>query len=192
MTTDALKQTEQAPTAQEPPADGMLERTKQGAQEQGYRGFVAPVETNTRFLIKAGTPFAVRDPNSPTGERLTRRDGDQFVQFHGGSLTTNDPDVIAWCEAHSVDPKAHEAYHKGRKDACTLRQPEICVDVDHDQAAVWFYAKRAQLNLGNQEPSLPGNVDVGAFMRGEAQDLGGPAADVVQRTRAMAEQANSQ
>ena len=139
---------------------------------QGFRAFVAPVEQNTRFLVKPGQVSQIRDPNSPTGQRDAMRVGDKFAQFTGGTLVTDDPDIIAWCEAHE----------------------EICRDAELSSTVIWYNLKLGQTPLATQDPSLPSSIDIDGLMRGEYQrfDKGGKEVDVVGSARDFARIQNEQ
>ncbi len=137
----------------------------------GYRGFVAPVQQNTRILAnpdpKDNPVIQLPDQNSPTGKRDTMRKNDVFIEFIGGSFVTNDPRAIKWCEDH----------------------PAICRDVADPMTSTWYMMKLGQTALASRPASLPPEVDIDAALGGDLTKLGGEAAAVAQ-TRAFTEQAN--
>ncbi len=138
---------------------------------EGYRGFVAPVAQNTKFLAnpdpKENPVVQLPDQNSPTGKRDTMREHDVYVQFVNGSFITNDPVAIKWCEAHD----------------------SICRDVSHPMTSTWYMMRLGQTPLSSRPASLPPEVDVDAALGGDLTKLGGEA-DAVSKTRAFTEQAN--
>jgi hypothetical protein len=120
-----------------------------GDAESDVRAFVAPIEKNTRFLVKAGTPLTVNDPNSPRGKRMYEREGDVWVEFIDGIVVLNPEDTlaIAWCEEN----------------------PAICRDIFDPMTEAWAYMKEMQVPTANQEARLPGSIDVEAILRGDAR-----------------------
>ncbi len=137
----------------------------------GYRGFVAPVQQNTRILAnpdpKDNPVVRLPDQNSPTGKRDTQREHDVWIEFIGGSFVTNDPVAIKWCEDH----------------------PAICRDVADPMTSTWYMMRLAQTPLASRPASLPPETDVDAALGGDLTKLGGEAKAVAQ-TRAFTEQAN--
>lgn len=119
---------------------------------QKYRAFVSPTKPNTRILVRKGDVVRRPDQNSPSGFRdVSREDpehpekSDLWANFVQGVLVTDNPEIIAWCEAH----------------------PETCRDANLESTEFWYSVKRAQLTLANQDPSLPAGIDVDAALRGE-------------------------
>lgn len=138
-----------------------------------YRAFVAPVEKFTRYLVKAGTPKAIRDPNSPTGERLVSRDGDIFVEFQDGIVVLNADDEtdavkIAWCEAHGA----------------------VCRDIDDPFTEAWAYMKELQQETARVEKRLPESVNLEAILRGDTKGSRVPH-DAVNRARTSKDRMNA-
>lgn len=71
--------------------------------ETGLVSYVAaPEYAQKSFLIKAGEPQAapIQMGTNPGIKPLLRREGDKWARFVGGTLVTDDPDIIAWCDAH--------------------------------------------------------------------------------------------
>lgn len=138
---------------------------------EGYVGFVAPVEQNTRILANPdpvdNKVIQLRDQNSATGLRDTQRTNDVWVEFVNGSFVTNDPAAIAWCRAH----------------------PKICRDVSDPQTGTWYMMRLAQIPLAARGASLPPETDVDAALAGDLTKLGSEP-DPVTQTRAFADQAN--
>jgi len=119
---------------------------------ENFRGFIAPVEKFTRFLVVAGTPKTVRDQNSPTGERNVSREGDIFVEFSNGIVVLNADDLddqkkIAWCEENSA----------------------ICRDIDDPLTEAWAYMKDLQQETSTATKRLPESVDLEAILRGDVR-----------------------
>jgi len=117
-------------------------------ERQGKRVFVAPIEKNTKYLVKAGTMVRFRDPNSPTGMRDAAREGDIWAQFSNGVLVTDIPEVIAWC--------------LGNKD--------ICRPADDPRTAAWAQLKERQVPTAERESQLDPGFDVEATIFGEETD----------------------
>ena len=138
---------------------------------EGYVGFAAPVQQNTRILAnpdeKENKVVRLRDQNSATGMRDTQRENDVWIEFVGGSFVTNDPVAIAWCREHD----------------------DICRDVSDPLTETWYMMKLAQTPLSNRAASLPPEVDVDAALGGDLTKLGAGIGPVSQ-TRAFTEQAN--
>lgn len=127
------------------------------AEPTGRVAFVAPVEANTKYIVKAGKPLAFPDKDSPRGQKMVEREGDIVVQFHDGLLVL-DPaeegfeEQLAWCEAH----------------------PEVCRNVSDPMAEVWFNMKQAQLDMSNREATMPKGVDIEAALRGDPRGYSTP------------------
>lgn len=69
----------------------------------GYRLFANVEEPNTRYQIAEGDNEDARNKPTMTFEGLIwprERYGDKWIKFSDGLLMTDDPDAIAWCEAH--------------------------------------------------------------------------------------------
>ncbi len=156
-------------------ADALMKAKKAGETNlpplEGYVGFVAPVDQNTKILAnpsEAENPVVrLRDQNSPTGQRDTMRENDVWITFVGGSFITNDPVAIKWCRAHR----------------------DRCRDVSDPLTSTWYMMKLAQTPLANRAPSLPPEVNVDEALGGDLTKLGSePSA--VKQTRDFAEQAN--
>jgi len=152
-------------------AEGMKAARKEGRVPDpipGLRVFISPQHPNTSFLIKAGTVISFRDPNSPTGKRDTAREGDIWAEFHSGVLATDDPEVIAWCEAHGPYADLHVAYHKEK--GTDLRQCQaqvgLCCDASNPMAEAWAEFKSAQIPLANREATMPPGIDVDKILTG--------------------------
>jgi len=134
----------------------------------GLRVFISPQHPNTSFLVKGGTVVSFRDPNSPTGKRDVSRDGDIWAEFHNGVLATDDPEVIAWCEAHGPYADAHVAYHKEKGTdprRCQVRVG-LCCDASNPMAEAWAEFKAAQVPLANREATMPPGIDVDKILTG--------------------------
>lgn len=144
-------------------------RQKKGtAALKKYRAFVNPTKPNTSFLVKPGELVRLRDQNSPTGYRDTMREGDVRAVFTSGVLVTNDPVIIAWCEAN----------------------PDKCRDANLAGTEFWFNVRQAQIPLANRDPSLDQGIDVDAALRGEGIAPTKGAGGAVSTAQAFADQAN--
>lgn len=133
------------------------------------RAYVAPVERNTRYLVKAGEPVAIRDPNSPTGERLTQRKGDIFVDFVDGIcvLDDSDPDFVLkadWCDAHSA----------------------LCRDITDPFTEAWAYMTELKHETSSQSARLPKDINIEKILRGDPSGNVVPHS-TVERARERAE-----
>ena len=157
--------------AQEEAAAGIKEAARSGRRpppETTLRVFLSPKEPNTTFLVEAGKMISFRDPNSPTGQRDARRDGDVFARFVSGVLATDDPVVIEWCEGHGPDAAAHKEYHrKVGTDARTCQAGVgLCCDAQDEQAEVWAEFKSAQVPTATREATMPTGIDVDTILTG--------------------------
>lgn len=174
-TKDEQEHAAQAHEALQEGADKLAKAKKAGLSNvpplEGYVGFVAPVEQNTRILANPDPTenevIQLRDQNSPTGMRDTMRKNDVWIEFVGGSFVTNDPVAIAWCRAHD----------------------DICRDSSDPMTSTWYMMKLAQTPLANRTASLPSEVDVDAALGGDMTKLGAEP-DPVTQTREFTEQAN--
>lgn len=135
---------------------------------QGYRGFAAPIEQNSRILVKPGKLVQIRDASSPTGMRDASRQGDKFAHFTNGVLVTDDPDIIKWCEEH----------------------PKTCRDVEDPMTSTWYMMRSAQIATKNREATLPSEVNVDAALAGDLSQLGGET-KAVAAARIQTQQANA-
>lgn len=145
------KVAEESTTAIREAAEGLREQPVAAMPEEekkGKRVFIAPIEKNTKFLVKAGTMVRFRDPNSPTGMRDAAREGDIWAQFSNGVIVSDVPEVIEWCLAH----------------------PEICRPADDPRAAAWAQLKERQQPTAEREAQLDPAFDVDATIYGEERD----------------------
>jgi len=166
----AAEEATQAVTASAKELAGQPITTMPEEVRQGKVVFVAPVEKNTRFLVKAGKMVRFRDPNSPSGYRDAAREGDIWAQFSNGVLVTDVPEVIAWC----------------------LENKEICRPADDPRTAAWAQLKEKQVPTAESPPQIDPGFDVEGTIFGE--ETGKPLFPVkegslVERARKAAEQA---
>jgi hypothetical protein len=148
--TERLAKIEKAQVAVAALTEAGLTSAPADASSPRVIAFVAPVEKNTRFLVTAGKPLTVNDPNSPKGKRMYEREGDVFVEFVSGIcvLTPGVNDVeIAWCNAH----------------------PEICRDASDPMTEAWLYLKEQQVATASKDAGLPSSIDIEALLRGDAR-----------------------
>ena len=132
------------------------------------RTFISPGNRNLRILAKAGTLVSAA-PNSFSGGLPIdlRRDGDVWVEFHECAITTEDPEVIAWCEANDGSPILDE---DGKPTG--EYEPDICKDITDPQVRAWVALKNQTIPSEQREATLPQDTDVGKILRGEADTLG--------------------
>jgi len=158
---------------------------------RGVRVFICPQQPNSLFLVKAGTVISFRDPNSPTGKRDASREGDIWAEFIEGVLSSDDPEVIAWCEAHSVDEALHQVYHRERGQKSCPIKTGLCCDAAHPMAEIWADMKSAQMPLANREATMPPGTEVDKLLTGgvPAHQAGGPGDKLVTAARARAKAA---
>jgi len=130
--------------------------------ETEKRVFVSPEQLNSEFLVVAGE-LVTAGANAFSGGLpiAMRRDGDVFAKFTNGILATDDPDIIAWCEAN----------------------PDICRDAADPQTEAWAMLKDMQLETSSKESTLPRNANIDAMLRGESP-TGGPES-LVTRARKL-------
>lgn len=87
-------------TSEEKQANDALAGSEVEAPPEGFVAYVASEEFATsRFLVKAGEP-KYRPQEGMTSPGLRLREGDVWAVFTAGILVSDDPLVIAWCEAH--------------------------------------------------------------------------------------------
>ncbi len=69
--------------------------------DDGFVSFVAAAEFNDcKFLVKEGKVVEHRNDTNRPGMR--GREGVKKARFTNGVLATDDPEVIAWCDAHTT------------------------------------------------------------------------------------------
>jgi hypothetical protein len=132
---------------------------------ESTRVFVAPMFPQSRFLVRAGKVVQVPSPYGPWDKE---RIGDIWVEFNDGILKTDNPEVIAWCEAHDGSPIGQD--RKGN----TVYEPDICKDAYDPQADAWAAIKEAQLETSTKAPRLPKNLSAQKLLAGEIQELADP------------------
>lgn len=145
----------------EQPVEPIEEETR-----RKYRVFVAPIHKNARFLVKPGKLVQFRDPNSPTGTRDARRDGDVWAVFAGGVLVTDNPTIIAWCE----------------------KSTEICRDADDPRTEAWAMLKEGQVPTSTRDPLINPKLDVDQIVFRESDEpvLAGAHSHLVESARKAA------
>ena len=115
------------------------------------RAFVAPVEKNTKYLVKKGDVVLKKNPASPDGEGAAHRKGDVYVEFIDSIcvLDEAEPDFevkLEWCESH----------------------PKICRNITDPFTEAWAYFKGLQVETAYQDRRLPQNVDIERLLAGDA------------------------
>lgn len=182
-------------------------------QRKVWRAFVSPEFPHAKFLVKPGPMVSFPDPNSEFGQRDVRRVDisnsadvtarrantvgevmEKWAVFAGGVLTTDDPDIIKWCEEH-------DGFHRDGNGALITA---VCMDANDTRTAGWFNLRKGQLNLADREPSFEPGTHVGAMlfpekaaeagidMQGQDLVLSGKDGGVVDAARRMANQMNDQ
>ena len=126
------------------------------------RIFVAPAHRNEKVLVKPGKVITRVNPGSPMDTDV-RRDGDVWARFQEGILVTEDPDVVAWCEA----------------------RPDFCRDARNPQTRAWAVMVEAQMETSTQESRIPKSVDIGRLLEGDISALA-PGSSIVDRALAQA------
>ena len=80
--------------------------------DTGHRTYVCPQYPNGKFLVRAGVLEEAPFQTGVIGLRpAVARRGDVWAKFTSRILTTDDPEIIAFCEGHSGIPEWHVAYH---------------------------------------------------------------------------------
>jgi len=195
---EALAQLEARRATEEAVVAGMKAAAKAGKVppplRTGVRVFICPQQPNSLFLVKAGTVISFRDPNSPTGKRDASREGDIWAEFIEGVLASDDPEVIAWCEAHSVDEALHQVYHRERGQKSCPIKTGLCCDAAHPMAEIWADMKSAQIPLANREPTMPPGTEVDKLLTGgvPSHQAGGTGDKLVTAARARAKAAKGE
>lgn len=171
----------EAQAAQErsaPIDEGKVEAAPVEARQR-FVAFVTHAQfANHSFLVKPGTPVkAPLHAGAPIGiQPLSHREGDVFAHFSNNVCTTDDPDVIAWCEKH----------------------PEICRPASDPRTRAWVQLKSGQIATGSREALIEAGMNVDELLFGDrsAEELGdavlagGRKDDVVAGARAGEEKAN--
>lgn len=159
---------------------GLQAALKRGALanpvDEDLRVFVAPLEPNTKFLVKPGK-LDRRTFNNDYGSRDFSRDAgmadgvmDVWAEFHFGVLATRDPEVVAWCEAHSGDDDMHAEYHSGHP--IPARQCEVdhglCRDANWAATPAWADMKSLQHPTSRRNAYIPTSTDVDKIFKNMA------------------------
>lgn len=159
-------------------AAGMDEAAVSGkriAPESTLRVFLSPQHPNTKYLVRVGKVLSFKAQDSPSGMRDTAREGDVWAQFSGGVLATDDPIVIAWCEAHGPDEDLHREYHRARDEStrgCRAGHG-VCCDAKHPNAAPWNEMKAHQIPTSSREATMAPSMDIDALIKGAGGPVGG-------------------
>ena len=130
---------ERAATADSPAeraANATLLKENIAPPEEGVYAYVACDEfANSRFLVKAGEPSKTAPVAGSTSGiiPLINRIGDVWAVFTAGILVTEDPLVIAWCEAH----------------------PKRCRRSDDPMTKSWATLKGLSTDKANRERLVP-------------------------------------
>lgn len=146
-------------------ASGSMEDVRKDPE---LKQFVSPHQPNSSYLAKAGKPVAVPLSVNTNGiELLIRRDGDKWAEFHSGILTTDDPDVIEWCMAHTGDPKAHDAYHRehGMKNPRNCGAPVGLCMPEGPGVGAWAKLKELTISTASHDVQIPPEIDLDALVR---------------------------
>ena len=136
------------------------------------RQFIAPQYPNSKYLVRAGTLISAPYQQTTLGLQpsINRNggEGDLWVKFASGVCATNDPEVIEWLEAHAGHPDTHLAYHKAHKQEA--RNCGAPIGLCHESGPGvddWATLKLAQIPTANRPASIPPEVDLDAFLRGD-------------------------
>jgi hypothetical protein len=134
------------------------------------RRFACAKQPNGRFLVRAGTPQQVVDPNSPGGLKMFARAGDKFIKFiEGVSEETRDLEVIAFCEAH-----------------------ERIIDVNDPKAGLQFDLERIQMPTAEREAVVIPGIDIGQVLSGKSPEAGLSGDSPIAAARRKLAEANKQ
>jgi len=138
-----------------------------------YVAFVAPVEKNTRFLIKAGKPVSFADKDSPRGQKMVGRDGDLWVEFHDGILVLDTDDEtdclkVLWCVEHKA----------------------VCRDANDPLTEAWLVLKEGQSPLAWRDAVISQSMDVDKALQGDPAGFS-RAGSAAERARKHVAEANA-
>lgn len=142
--------------------------TEELRHESDLVQFVSPTQPNSKFLAIAGKPRAVPlSVNSNGIEILIDRAGDKWAVFASGVLTTDDPDVIDWCNAHTGDKVAHDTYHKSHG----MRNPRDCgapvglCMPEGPNVGKWAKLKELTMSTAAHDVMIPPEIDIDSLVR---------------------------
>lgn len=178
------------------------EKRSRNELDADLRVFVAPQEPNTKFLVKAGQMDRIRMSND-LGYRDLNRDlggGDVWAEFHSGICATRDADVVAWCEGHSGNAEAHQAFHAEQgTDARTCEvDTGLCRDADWEATPAWADMKALQQPTARRAAYIPVSTDVDRLfnrisgaVRGSDRGAGERMQEAVDATRAADAERNA-
>lgn len=153
-------------------AERLKDKAKAGQVERFQteeRSFLSPHHPNGKFLVKVGdVEYAPFQSQSLGMKPAVVRHGDIMIRFSSGVVTTADPEILAWLEAHSGDAEAHFAYHTdlGQKPQdCTVpiglcRESGPGIDV-------WAELKMGQVPTASRPATISPEIDIDAFMNGQ-------------------------
>lgn len=135
----------------------------------GIRTFISPTHTNGKFLARPGVVVEAPFQTASLGMRpAIERTGDVFVKFSSGVISTEDPVIIEWLEAHAGEPVTHREYHTKHGE-----DPRLCstpMGLCHEQGPgvdVWAELKAGQLPTSRRGVIISPEIDVDAFLRGD-------------------------
>ena len=173
FSTQKASEAQAAATSGADAADQLRELAKQGRVvptpvNSDQRAFMAPLHPNGKFLAKAGTVNYAPYQTAVLGMKpAIDRTGDVWVQFTSGICSTNDPIIIAWCEAHAGDPEKHREYHERcQENPRTCGAPIGLCREKGPHVDDWYKMKLAQVPLKNRERGLDPEIDVDGYILG--------------------------
>lgn len=179
-------------------AAGLAGKQLVSDRDPELRTFVCPTKPNTKFLVQAGKPviFAPRQ-DTPLGMEVHgRRDGDVFVQFHSQIVTTKNPVILAWLEAHAGNPDLHEDYHRDKGEEA--RKCSVPVGLCREWGPgvdAWAEFKMAQTDTSRRNHAIEPSLDIDRLLfessgaaRAVDNGVGAQARQAVEANEAAASQ----
>ena len=135
----------------------------------GFRTFISPQYPNGKFLAVPGRVIMAPFQSAMIGlQPAVSRDGDIWVRFNSGVITTEDPQEIAFLEAHSGDPEDHADYHRAQgRDPRTCSVPIGLCREQGEGVDVWAELKMGQVPTARRPATISPEIDIDAFMRGD-------------------------
>lgn len=139
---------------------------------QRWRTFISPTEANTKFLVSAAGEMTAMVSVGGQILKHPERVNNKFAKFINGVCTTEDPEVIAWLEAHTGNQEATRAYYTAR-GMQTPNFPHFgfCRDINQEGVEGWAELKIQQVPLAHRPATISPGFNIDRLFAGKSQDF---------------------